>query len=210
MARRTKADAQATREQILDAAEEVFHRRGVSRTSLQDVAQAAGVTRGAIYWHFDDKADLFNAMMNRRVLPLEKQINRSDGSGIDDPVQHIKQSFLAALRTTVKDPRARRVIEIALYKVEHVDEVAGIRERRLTGLRTRVGHVERGLRRAARLKQTSGQVPARAAALGLHSLIDGLVQNWMLDPEGFNLLRVGEQAVDAYLRGLTVPVRPGR
>lgn len=202
MARRTKADAQATREQILDAAEEVFHRRGVSRTSLQDVAQAAGVTRGAIYWHFDDKADLFNAMMNRRVLPLEKQINRSDGSGIDDPVQHIKQSFLAALRTTVKDPRARRVIEIALYKVEHVDEVAGIRERRLNGLRTRVGHVERGFRRAARLGLTSGSVPARAAALGLHSLVDGLVQNWLLDPDAFNLPRVGKQAVEAYLLGL--------
>ena len=61
MARRTKAEAQATRNALIDAAERLFDSRGVSRTSLQDIAQAAGATRGAIYWHFKDKADLFNA-----------------------------------------------------------------------------------------------------------------------------------------------------
>ena len=63
MARRTKEDAQATRTALLDAAERVFQQRGVSRTSLNEIAQAAGVTRGALYWHFKDKAALFNAMM---------------------------------------------------------------------------------------------------------------------------------------------------
>ena len=52
MVRRTKAEAEATRTAILDAAEHLFQARGVSRTSLQDMAHAAGVTRGAVYWHF--------------------------------------------------------------------------------------------------------------------------------------------------------------
>ena len=77
MARSTKADAQRTRERILDMAEREFHRHGVSRTSLEQVARAAGVTRGAVYWHFRNKADLFNAMMNRVTLPLESEILRS-------------------------------------------------------------------------------------------------------------------------------------
>lgn len=59
--RRTKEDAQHTREALLDAAELVFAQRGVSRTSLQEIAKAAGLTRGAVYWHFKDKAELFNA-----------------------------------------------------------------------------------------------------------------------------------------------------
>jgi TetR/AcrR family acrAB operon transcriptional repressor len=59
MVRRTKEEAQATRKLILDTAEVVFHERGVSRSTLNDIAQAAGLTRGAIYWHFKDKADLF-------------------------------------------------------------------------------------------------------------------------------------------------------
>ena len=58
MVRRTKDEALETRNRILDAAERVFGESGVSRTSLEDVASAAGVTRGAIYWHFKDKSDL--------------------------------------------------------------------------------------------------------------------------------------------------------
>ena len=71
MARRTKEEALATRHRLLDAAEVLFQAQGVSQTSLQQIAQQAGATRGAIYWHFKDKADLFNAMMDRVTLPLE-------------------------------------------------------------------------------------------------------------------------------------------
>ncbi|MBV5333220.1 TetR family transcriptional regulator, partial [bacterium] len=65
MARKTKEEAQETRKAILDAAETVFQERGVSRTSLAEIATAAGVTRGAIYWHFANKAELFDAMIQR-------------------------------------------------------------------------------------------------------------------------------------------------
>lgn len=205
MARRTKEEALRTRELILDMAEREFHRRGVSRTSLEQVAAAAGVTRGAVYWHFRNKADLFNAMMNRVTLPLESEILRSGERTLDDPVAQIRGSFLAALRATVDDPQARRVFEIALFKVEHGSALRGVRERRLKGLRGRVENVERGFRRAARLGLWRSRVPARAAALGMQSLIDGLISNWMIEPEAFDLVRVGEQAIDAYLLGLQAP-----
>lgn len=205
MARRTKEEALRTRELILDMAEREFHRRGVSRTSLEQVAAAAGVTRGAVYWHFRNKADLFNAMMNRVTLPLESEILRSGERTLDDPVAQIRGSFLAALRATVDDPQARRVFEIALFKVEHGSALRGVRERRLKGLRGRVENVERGFRRAARLGLWRSRVPARAAAMGMQSLIDGLISNWMIEPEAFDLVRVGEQAIDAYLLGLQAP-----
>ena len=73
MVRRTKEDAIATRNSLMDAAELVFGEKGVSRASLSDIAQAAGATRGAIYWQFKDKMDLFNAMMDRVALPLERR-----------------------------------------------------------------------------------------------------------------------------------------
>src|SRR5438105_12336246 len=105
MVRRTKEEAQATRNRILDTAEMAFHEHGVSRTSLQDIAAAAGVTRGAIYWHFRDKGELFNAMMERVVLPLEGQ-SAHEG---DDPLAAMRENFIAALRKTVADPQVRRV-----------------------------------------------------------------------------------------------------
>lgn len=202
MVRRTKEEAAETRDRILDMAELEFHARGVSRTSLTDIARAAGVTRGAIYWHFRDKADLFNAMMNRVTLPLEDEINRSDDPALDDPLGHVRASFVAALRMTVGNPQAQRVFEIALHKVEYVEELKAVRDRRLNGLRNRVGHVERALAHAAERGDVAATVPARIAALGLHSLVDGLIQNWLLDPSAFDLIAEGEQAIDAWLDGL--------
>ncbi|TXC65181.1 TetR family transcriptional regulator [Piscinibacter aquaticus] len=202
MARRTKEDAQRTRDRILDMAEREFQRRGVSRTSLEQIATAAGVTRGAIYWHFRNKSDLFNAMMNRVTLPLEAEILRSGERTLDDPVAQIRGSYLAALRATVNDPKARRLFEVALFKVEHGNGLRGVRERRLSGLRNRVANVERGFRRAARLGLLHSALPPRAAAMAMESLVDGLITNWLLEPVSFDLVRVGEQAIDAYLRGL--------
>ncbi|OUE60679.1 HTH-type transcriptional regulator AcrR [Citrobacter freundii] len=60
MARKTKQQAQETRQHILDVALRMFSQQGVSSTSLAEIAKAAGVTRGAIYWHFKNKSDLFS------------------------------------------------------------------------------------------------------------------------------------------------------
>src|SRR4051812_18679609 len=105
MVRRTKQEAQATRSLIIDTAEALFHERGVSRTSLNDIAQAAGVTRGAIYWHFQDKADLFNAMMVRATLPLEETAKRGGDAALADPLAHMRRNFIEALRKTANDPQ---------------------------------------------------------------------------------------------------------
>ena len=69
--RRSKAEAEATRESLLAAAEQLFAEQGIGSTRLSDVATAAGVTRGAIYWHFKNKDELINAIIDRLSLPLE-------------------------------------------------------------------------------------------------------------------------------------------
>ena len=87
--RRTKEDAQQTRETLIDAAEQVFAERGVSRTSLQEIAKAAGMTRGAIYWHFKDKAELFNAMMERTTLPMQDTLKAIDTAHETQPLREL-------------------------------------------------------------------------------------------------------------------------
>lgn len=66
MVRKTKEEAQETRENILDAATKIFDERGIMQTSLEDIAVAAGVTRGAVYWHFKNKVDIFAALHERK------------------------------------------------------------------------------------------------------------------------------------------------
>ena len=207
MVRRTKEEAQATRSHILDTAELVFEQHGVSGASLHAIAKAAGLTRGAIYWHFRDKADLFNAMMERATLPLEEAGRRRRSEGVPPTLEQMREGFIDALRRIVADTQMRRVFAIATHKVEYVGEMQAVRERHLAVRDTCLADVEQRLNLAMRHGELTRRVPARAAAVGLHALFDGLLHNWMLDPGAFKLVTVGTQVIDAYLAGLAaVPV----
>jgi TetR/AcrR family transcriptional regulator, acrAB operon repressor len=206
MARRTKQEAQATRSHILDTAELVFEQRGVSGTSLHEIAKAAGVTRGAIYWHFEDKADLFNAMMQRATMPLEEGGGVCGFENSELTLAQMRDGFVAVLRQVVADPQMKRVFGIVTHKVEYIGEMDAVRERHLSIRDGCLADVERTLKQAMKRGELSRRMPARAAAVGLHALLDGLLQNWMLDPTGFNLVKVGTQVLDAYFAGLAAEV----
>lgn len=203
MVRRTKEQALATRDLILDTAERVFLQRGVSRTSLHEIAQAAGLTRGAIYWHFQNKAELFDAMMLRVTLPLECGLERGGAADAGAPLALVRRRVAEALRQTVRDPQLRRVFEIAAHRTEYVDELSSVRERRIHMRDAWLGDLERSLLAAQRLGQLRSEVDCRVAALGAHALIDGLLHNWLLDPAAFDLESVGLDTLDAFLHGLS-------
>ena len=67
MARKKKEEAQQTRQQLIEAAIGQFATRGVASTTLTDIADAAKVTRGAIYWHFTSKTEIFNFLYIPKV-----------------------------------------------------------------------------------------------------------------------------------------------
>lgn len=203
MARRTKEEAQATRSHILDTAELVFEQHGVSGTSLNEIAIAAGLTRGAIYWHFDDKADLFNAMMDRVTLPLEARDEAGGFTGDDITLSQVRGGFADLLRKVINDPQLRRVLEIAAHKVGYVGAMDAVRERHLKMRNSCLDDLERALKRPVRTGQMPKGISPRAGAIGLLALFDGLLLHWMFDHANFNLLRVGGQVFDAYVRGLT-------
>ena len=214
MVRRTKEDALATRHRLLDAAELLFLAKGVSHTSLQDIARAAEATRGAVYWHFKDKADLFNAMMDRVTLPLEASLAflahdetpaGAASAKADQATQalaHIRRGIQQALLRIATDRQTRRVFEVATLMVEYSDELQAIRMRHIRVRDSFLEKIESGLKAAALNEQITLRVPAAIAAQGLHGLLDGLIQNWLLDNAAFDLVEVGEQVVMVYLSGL--------
>lgn len=210
MVRKTKEDADKTRHQLLDAAEKLFQSKGVSRTSLQDIAAEAGTTRGAIYWHFKDKADLFNAMMDRVTLPLEeaKATVASTKSEKEDALDVLRRSVREALRQTAADQRTQRVFEIATLQVEYNDEMRAVRERQESMCEHFTAKASDAIGQAAEGRQVDLPIPLATAARGLHGLISGLFQNWLLQPHSFDLVQVGAQSIDTYLRGLGFQLAP--
>lgn len=202
MARRTKEDADATRNSLLDAAERVFYEKGVSRASLSDIAQAAGATRGAIYWHFKDKVALFNAMMDRVTHPLEQVGSKSASMATLPPLERLRSMVDFVQRTIVQDERTRRVFEIALFRVEYVNDLAAVRDNHIEGCADFCALIEGELRSAAEDQNLQLPMEPHTAAMGVQALFDGLLQSWLLTHGRFDLVTVSRGAIDAYLRGL--------
>lgn len=202
MARRTKEDADATRNSLLDAAERVFYEKGVSRASLSDIAQAAGATRGAIYWHFKDKVALFNAMMDRVTHPLEQVGSKSASMATLPPLERLRSMVDFVQRTIVQDERTRRVFEIALHRVEYVNDLAAVRDNHIEGCADFCALIEGELRSAAEDQNLQLPMEPHTAAMGVQALFDGLLQSWLLTHGRFDLVTVSRGAIDAYLRGL--------
>jgi TetR/AcrR family acrAB operon transcriptional repressor len=199
MVRCTKEEAQETRNRILDAAENVFHSKGVVQTSLADVAKAAEVTRGAIYWHFKNKTDLFEAMCDRVRLPMEAMLEANADLRESDPLGQLRSIAIFVLQHTATDPHSRRVRDIIFHKCEFVDVTDPISMRRQQCHSESRGHIERDLKNA----QSKGQLPADLdiplAAVVFHSAIGGTLSNWLFAPESFDLAADAERLVDAWL-----------
>ncbi len=202
MPRRTKEDALATRSQLLDAAECVFSEKGVARTSLNDIAQQAGVSRGAIYWHFTNKADVFNAMMDRVTLPMEDALNQSEHQPHPDYLSALVGAMLDAVRKIATDVHTRRVFEVATHKVEFIDELVAIKDRQVKNHLKIVTQVQKAMQEACAARGLPPLTQPTALAYGLFALVLGLVQNWLLMPDAFDLPLTAEIALASYLAGL--------
>ena len=202
MVRRTKDEAQETRNRILDAGEHVFSEHGVSRTSLEDIAHAAGVTRGAIYWHFKDKSDLFAAMVNRVTLPMEAMVARSSDESVEDPIASLKACAVSALMRTATDPQVQRVFDIVTHKCEYLGEMGGVNNRISAVQKGCVDRSEQAIRNAIKRGLLPTTVNPRLAAVGLDALLFGLISNWLANPGYLPLERHAEAMIDLYLDGL--------
>lgn len=201
MARRTKEDARATREALIDAAEHLFQAQGVARTSLADIATQAGTTRGAIYWHFKDKADLFNAMMERVTLPLSQALQGADLKSLD-PANALRAAVLDAFARIESDPQVTRVLQIATHRVELTAELAAVQQRQVDKQTASLQQITAGLASAYALRSQAPALPVETAALGLQALLEGLLTQWLLNPGRFALTTTVARALDVYFHGL--------
>ncbi|AIC18477.1 MULTISPECIES: efflux system transcriptional repressor EmhR [Pseudomonas] len=199
MVRRTKEEAQETRKQILEAAEKAFYERGVARTTLADIAALAGVTRGAIYWHFSNKADLVQAMLDTLREPLNEMARASEDEEEVDPLGCMRKLLIHLFHQIALDPKTRRINEILFHKCEITDEMCDMRrQRRAASLDCNV-HIELGLRNAVKRGQLPENLDTARAAISIHAYIDGILYQWLLAPDSFELHKEAERWIDTGL-----------
>ncbi len=202
MARKTKEDAQITRNAILDAAVQVFSIRGVSRASLAEIAKEAGVTRGAIYWHFANKVDLLNALWDQVRLPHEPLAQASENPDEPDPLGKMKELFVFIFTSLADDPRRQQLFRILLTKCEAVEDSGTIHLRQVNCHLENFARVEIVLRNAAAKGQLQPDIDFRLATIALISCIDGLLANWLMLPGLFDIKKEAPLLVEGCMQML--------
>ena len=200
--RKTREAALATREALIDAAERVFRREGVTRTSLAEIAAEAGVTRGAIYWHFRDKAEILDALCERTLLPLDAAFARSAEAARTDALLALRTLAVDALAQLASDRRTQGVFEILFHKCELVGELGERSAAQQNDRRQCLASVED----LFELAVASGQLPAhtdtKLATRMMHAYMIGLMHEWVLDPADYDLAAAAPMLIDTFLAGL--------
>src|SRR3954470_4426514 len=105
---RREAEAQATREALIDAALELFTRRGYAGVGTEEIVRRARVTRGALYHHFDDKRDLFRAVHEQMEAEVVEAIQQRLASFAGDPVEGLAEGVRSYLDACA-DPSFARI-----------------------------------------------------------------------------------------------------
>jgi len=184
--RRTKEEAEKTRIAILAAAERLFLERGVAHTSLDQIARDAGVTRGAVYWHFQNKAHLFHAMLDQVRLPPEQMTERLCLCHGQQPLQMLialRNLTIEAIGALRSNEQKRRIFTILLHRCEFTEELREAEERHQAFINLFIDLCEDLLRKAADALRPG--VTPRLAALSLHAQVVGLFSDYTRDPELF-------------------------
>lgn len=199
--RRTKEEAAITREQLLKKALIVFSKKGYAATTLEDIAREAEVTRGAIYWHFGSKAELYNTLIREysdRGSAIMQQAAAEGGTLLDI----LRRVFVRQLQAIEEDSPLRALMELQLFKTGLVPELEEGRQQQIesgTGLiKMLAGIMGQGIQ-AGLLRSDVDQIEMARAYLAFQN---GLIHLWLTTPSQFSLKASAESFADVLLAGL--------
>ncbi|MFV0569356.1 MAG: multidrug efflux transporter transcriptional repressor AcrR [Citrobacter portucalensis] len=199
MARKTKQQALETRQHILDAALRLFSQQGVSSTSLAEIAKAAGVTRGAIYWHFKNKSDLFSeiwGLSESNINELEVEYRKKFP---DDPLSVLREILVYVLESTATEERRRLLMEIIFHKCEFVGELAVVQQAQQNICIESIERIEMHLTCCIKRNILPVDLLTHRAAVLMRSYISGIIENWLFAPQSFDLKKEARDYVTILL-----------
>lgn len=183
-----------TRNAIIDAARKVFEAKGYSATRMSDIAEKAGVSHGTVYTYFNDKHDVFRAVLDdlREQLAIDWRVGHEDA----DPLTRIDEGNRAFVNTYGK--------HIRLFEI--VDQVgADDPEVRQLSVDIRHRYVERsvaGIKRLQRENLVDQDIDAYLAASALCAMVEGFARRWLLRHEDYDPETIASTLTQLWSRAL--------
>jgi TetR/AcrR family transcriptional regulator, acrAB operon repressor len=206
--RKTKEDAEITREKLMDASLKVFSKKGYATTTLDDIAREAGVTRGAIYWHFKGgKAEIFTAILNKglgRVSDLVERLVSEGGS----PLEILERVMVRLLQFVEEDDVYRAVQEILIFKMADDPELSSRLEDKKHAQEESIKYFAGLIEQAQESGEVRRDVDPMTAAIAGYGMLNGIVLLWMIersvtDTPHFSLKDQASTFTKMYLRSIT-------
>jgi TetR/AcrR family acrAB operon transcriptional repressor len=201
MVRRTKEEAEITRQALLKAALAVFSRQGYAATRLEDIADEAGVTRGAIYHHFGSKPDLYTEMVVEYSQPLMQIIQQSIDEG-GTLVDVLRRQFIRMCAALEDDDDLRAIQEISVTKTEMSPELAKGIAAKLESMGQINDMLCRGFQEAIDTGVLRADLDAPDCSIAYSSYLNGYALMWLLDQSAFSIKARAPQMIDIFLRGV--------
>ena len=198
MARRTDPDvSEVRRNQILDAATAVFARLGFERARMDDIVEASGLSKGALYWYFNSKEEIITGILHRLFTTDLEQLQgllESDGT-VSERLLLITRFRVAGL----KRMSDLLPILVEFYAVMmHQDPVREFLNEYFANFRAViVDLIQQGIDRGE-----FRPVNATETAVTLSAMYEGLTIHWLINPKVVQWDTIGEGSVRLLLEGL--------
>ncbi|MDE1995381.1 MAG: TetR family transcriptional regulator, partial [Rhizobiaceae bacterium] len=188
-----------TREEVLAAAAEVFYENGVSGSSLDKIARRAGVTRGAIYWHFKDKSEVLTALHSEIRLPQEEIIGDALEHGHDDPLRLIETGSIEVLNLLADDEHQQRIYAIMILGCEFTEDLSDAAQRIVTANAEMYGKLQKLIAMADRQGALAPGWTVDTAARAFQCSMNGLFAEWLRSGKSFSVVDVGTRLVHSLI-----------
>lgn len=194
--RRTKQDAEKTKQALAVAALEVFAQKGYSATKLVDIAELAGVTRGAVYHHFGDKKGAYMAAITAPAKQLQAVMQAAfEINGTAEG--KLRQLFLSVLEVAETEHDVCQMLELQWLRTEILDEFSDEMAKKRLGIEAQINAIT-DLIDPLPIKANR----AHRLATGYMSLLTGTLHTWLILEKKYPLRQQGEEVIDAYLSGM--------
>ena len=175
MARKTREEAEQTRKLLLDTALQLFDQQGINHTTLAQIAKAAGVTRGAIYWHFKDRDDLFRTLWEEITAPILQRFDELKELPDKDKFNAMLKLIIRFLAELTSDSKLQQIHRISIQAEAIPTLQQWIKEDSCKDL----ANITQLMQEAQQQNQIRKDITAGQAASFFYGYIDGLIRNWL-------------------------------
>jgi AcrR family transcriptional regulator len=202
MARKTKEDAAETRESILESATKVFIENGFSNTSLEQIAIKAGVTRGAIYWHFKNKMDIFRALHDQLYTPFSETILKDLEVDNPEPLKQLEELCIQLFIDLEDIPQRKRILTIFFLKCDYSGEMQKVLEcqndRKKDSMKLFAKYFDRAREKGHISKDSDSYI----LTVSLMCYITGIVYEYLRNPKIINLQKDIKKLISSFFIGI--------